>query len=461
MDKAKEYRRIALSCVIYVLIFLTIFLFCQKVPLMGDDAIDKIDISKYHTFSGFLSFINYKYMTWSSRWIINYIMFLVIKLPRIVFSIITALLTVISVYLMAKIASRHFNDPIKCLLLIVLVCGELPFVYFSTAGWMATTTTYYFPLALCIIGISLLILKENIFWQSLAFISLCYSFNNEELMAQAIIIILVVIISKHMHIITNCKKIWVPGLAVLLNLINCLLCPGNSLRVASETKTWFPNFTDLSLFNKIDIGIYTTAQHYLFGFNIPLILFCIVLAIATFKQNASYKVKFVSLLPLITIGFGNACYYLANHVKKGLTFFIFNKEGLFYHFPLYWKAALFQYTLILIFIISITYSLIKLEVDKQWMILEVALMFSALISRTAIGLSPTSYVSATRTFTFLSFTFLVLTLIICIRYLSSYLREIYPILIIGVAFNIISLLLFTFKGVSIFDLWTSIIFNKL
>lgn len=92
-------------------------------------------------------------------------------------------------------------------------------------------------------------------------------------------------------------------IAISANLIIILLCPCNKLRYASEVKSWFPDFIELSFWQKISMGLGSTLYEVLWG-NIYIFTFScfFITCILLLKKNKLWR---LSLIPLIVSLFKN------------------------------------------------------------------------------------------------------------------------------------------------------------
>lgn len=62
-----------------------------------------------------------------------------------------------------------------------------------------------------------------------------------------------------------------------LSLIFILVFPGNAARKIAETKTWFPEFNDLSIFRKLEMGFSGTLFEYIIKPNFLFFIFAVFL----------------------------------------------------------------------------------------------------------------------------------------------------------------------------------------
>ena len=78
-----------------------------------------------------------RYMQWSSRVVIEFVMYIMTVLPVIIWKI----LDILCIFVLYKILSKYVKNKI---LLGLCICSY-PFMHLGSAGWIATTTNYLWP----------------------------------------------------------------------------------------------------------------------------------------------------------------------------------------------------------------------------------------------------------------------------------------------------------------------------
>lgn len=335
-------------------------------PLKGDD-VANIKAHNLQTLHGILINNYHMFFNWTSRIIIDPIMYMSTNLiPYWLFALLTGIITLpILWYLTADTKANN----LKPMLLAFFIPFIFPLPELGTAGYIATSVTYLWPIGT--LAMSLLLLKHyhNIIANIIAFYLLLFSFNNEQVAIAGFIIAGYYLIKNH-HL----------PLTVYLTLIPNLLlhgfAPGNHHRAILEIKNWYSQFSDLNFFQKFDLGTVTTIQHYLFGHNLVIFIFAVALVFAYNKKH-----PLTSLLPVAMV--------IGVNILSTVT-----------SRPLYWCTTHNPYLnhmtiahllLGLIFIVTCLY-LLNNHRDYQ------IILLAGLASRVAIGFSPTIYASSTRTF---------------------------------------------------------------
>lgn len=136
-----------------------------------------------------LSYWNYSiemYYTWASRVIVNFVVFIFTDNNPIYWAIFNG----ISMFVLIKAMKILFIDGnsdnmsdifTSCMVML------FPFWHLSSAGWMATVTTYFLPMAFglfSLVPIKSILKNEKIIWWKFVLYWLClvYGANNEQVM---------------------------------------------------------------------------------------------------------------------------------------------------------------------------------------------------------------------------------------------------------------------------------------
>lgn len=355
----KTTRVLALLSVIIAVSF---FVF---VPLGNDD----IAYFKEQTIS-FNWIVNERYMTWSSRVVLESVLPFLCK-HDYVFRIVSVAFIVFNIYSL-KLIFKGFSLPF-----IFLFLSLFPFYNFESAGVVATTVNYYYPavLGLFIVGV---LLEDKIasMWLVVPVIISCLIATNHEQMS------LILLISSAIFVLKNKQK----GLAAIvlfisiLGLLNSFLCPGNHLRLVAETTKWMPEFSSYSFFNKVYLGISSTL--YFLNFSEPFFL-VLLSAVLIFVYKQKLWPVLVTLVIIYLI--------LKLPVRIGMKSAGVMLDGTFiYNFP--FSSLL----ILLLFDLFILYLVIKSSFDIRTKLVLLSLFVLANMLRASVGFSPTVFASLSR-----------------------------------------------------------------
>ena len=226
----------------------------------------------------FTDFNIYKYYNWSSRQLIESVLYFIS-----VHSHVWMLLNSLVITMIAKLIEAIFcNHTIKMKILCCIGTLIYPLIDMSSAGWMATTINYYWPLGAILINLYYLKKANNLIklkWYEyiISSIALLFAANQE----QGFAILLGTYFFYIIYCFINKRKI---SFFVILNIVLIIAsgtyiftCPGNWVRKKQEVKNWFPDFGTLSFFRKIEIGISSTVYPILFKNNVPMLFLSSIL----------------------------------------------------------------------------------------------------------------------------------------------------------------------------------------
>lgn len=452
MKKIKSFNYI-----IYGIAFILVTVFLYKVPLYGDDIVNKrlfpngIDILKT------ISLVRTQYYKWSSRTLINFVMFVFESLPKIVFCSISGLLFCLLLYCLNQQLNKK-NDK-NNLVIIFLAFLSFPIVYFSTAGWIATTTTYFFPMVTLVYSYKLLLMdtksnSKRTLYITFAMLLLIYSFNNEQIALCAIVIIFFML-PVFLRNIKKYRAIFLTTIvSLLINIVWIIKCPGNKVRNIAELKN-FIGFNHLTFINKVDIGIISTIQHYFFGINLPIIILSFAIFFASLEQRkyTNYKNLVLGFSPAILILLTNIFHFIAYHFNVGTSYLNMNRTGFLTNIEQFYKAAIFQYSVGIIWLVLVITWLWKFLPTDNKKLLAISLLLGGIASRVAIGFSPTVYMSSTRTCVVLSFILLILAIYLLCNYIKEEKKYVLFLLLLLCVLNIGVTYLNFFKGRILIKLW--------
>jgi len=305
----KNKKKLAIGLLIVGLFFALINLLIT--PNFGDDIKFQSTLSNHEL----LPWLVGRYARWSSRFLLEAIMALSMKIPVILWKILD-ILVLCALFIILERLSRNFIKQKNIVFVALLLCCY-PFMHMGSAGWITTITNYLWPLTSCLfalVGLKKVVIRERILPYEYVFYipALIYACNNEQLSVTCFCLFAVTLLLQFKK-----KKIalyTIIGTMISLgSIIFILTCPGNSLRLKVEITKWMPEFPNLSLFDKIRIGLVSTLQHFV---SIPDVLFLflsLLVFIGVVYYNTSLKRRIVGAIPLI-IDIVLTGYYIIKYV---------------------------------------------------------------------------------------------------------------------------------------------------
>ena len=416
--------------IVYVVVSLIVGYLLSASKMVGDDIANHN--LKLASMSAIIHQVGDMYQTWSSRIFVNTLMFSFESIPYYLFGIITGVLVFMALISFDRLTDSLVKSSLVKQLLIGILFLLVPFYYFVTAGWIATTVTHLYQVLLLTVGLCLIISFRQWYCNLLGMLLLLIAFNNEQLLVMSLVVALTMLVYYFLHnkkLLDSIKlKLFSIGLPLLANFMIVAMCPGNSARKVAETKHWFPQFANLTLLEKFDIGLSTTIQHYLFFGTIVLIILMLTFIVIDNDKDDLATISLVILLILLSC---------VNNLKNNPEL-LANQTGLLNSS---FKLFICQSSLAILIFATIVYHLYKLSNHKMLLWLELSILFGGLLSRVALGFSPTNYASATRTFTFMTIGILVvMALLLFDNWNSRISKTLFIVLLISLAiFAIVNL----------------------
>ena len=415
----------------FVIFFAIIFIWHFTLPRLGDDLMfGKV----YHHYNIF-NYLSLRYEIWSSRSLIEFFVVPLTGLPRIIWNFFDSIVFLLMAVLIPKIfLNMEKIDEKKSVIYNSLSCIMVLIYIFTTtealasAGYVATTLNYTWPLFFGLLHFYLVkkyvfsenksSTKQKIAIYATMIFALIFAINQE--------MMLVIVSVAYLLIVLYClrNKVKIPNsvffmvFIIFLEFLNVYLCPGNHLRYYHEISHWFPDYYNLTLVNKIDLGITVLLNRIVLLYSlISLFLF----AILPIYLRSITKKKFpvmISLIPLIivvTLGLMNLMGYMpiVDFIKVGMT-----KYGLV-HSNL--KHILIISSIYAVIIFSVMYTLIKIykHGEKKLSSIIFCLLILGFTSQMMRGFSPTCWASAQRWEIYYYFCVTCATYILSVELLES------------------------------------------
>lgn len=345
-----------------------------------------------------IKWLESRYMTWSSRTLIEASLVISVSLPRICWRIADSAILILCMVMISKLFVRRnkFNN-----IFLGLLYLSLDYFALITAGWQATTINYLWPMAALFVSVYPMakwIREEQIRPYEYIIYALAniYAVFSEQ--ACVILIILYVSIGiyslKKLHL--NLGKFY--GIQLLIDiagLLNALFCPGNAKRNISEVATWFPEYKTFSVLQKIDLGISSTIKSLFLEKNVMFLLLLFTLTVIGWIRYKKLFYRIIMIFPfvfvlglnVVRILFGNGSGLFRFVSTYGV---LFEKTNHFLKVYIWYAFLLFMCLLIMIDILLVAKDTAKgLLIDLTFVI--------GLASKAMLGFSATVWASYSRT----------------------------------------------------------------
>lgn len=397
----------------YLLIFTLIIVYFNFIVDFdfGDDVRSKGEVLSW-------DLLVHYYNSWTSRIIPAFFQFYMVHHPgifRITNSVIMVLTPIATWVLIDK------NKKLGNLTLIVMLFLFYDYSKLRSAGIITTYTNYYWNLfanILYYICIRRCLNASRLFSIDLIFaVTVGVIACQMELAALANLIILCIFfIFEYTKKRTVNKRILFLVLVPFLSVLFIITCPGNFNRSVAEN-TWFPEFSSYSFVYKLYLGLSDTFLHYFNNKYYLLMIFLGALSVSVIQNNLSTSYVFLSLFCLAGV------------------LFVRNSSDLIVRFSNVSNVKPYLFLMFLMcfccFVLFIIYKIYENNVSV-FLLLTLVLLIG-LMTRVAIGFTPTLYVPRTRTFTYCDYALLVVTYYI-IKSSKSDLDELSPVFLTFLAY---------------------------
>ena len=261
-------------------------------------------------------FLSYRYATWSSRSLIEFNVGVLVSVPTEIWRILDSVIFAAIAVLLSKLLANNNESPFFYNCLACLFVGLFILTFskiLESAGWLATTTNYIWPI--CFILIHFYLLNEFIFKNKdiskfkrtiiylILIITLLEAISSEQL--------LVMVGGAYLFTIVYClyKKIEIPKLIylfiiiILFNFIYDFCCPGNINRVKVVTKLGFPDYANFNIINKLDVGVNYFLSWILMAKDLFSVIFLALLGVYTYLISNKKKITIITLIPCLAVLF--------------------------------------------------------------------------------------------------------------------------------------------------------------
>lgn len=370
-------------------------------------------------------FVGMRYQTWTSRVLIEFLLGIVLPRYSLVWAILNTIMMTILGYSILKLLIKDDNKSLIWMSLSFILLYPLSKI--ATCDWGAGSVNYIWPLAMLLfsaIPIKKIFSGEKIkkYMYPLYSVALLFACNQEQACAIAfgvygIFTILAILKEKrkvHPFLMIQC-------ILIILSLVFIATCPGNYARKNEEIATYYMNFGMLGIFDKFSLGLTSTVNHLLVHTNIVFLVFSLVSAVYIFMKYKNNLYRTTAFIPLVLgLVFG---------VFKDLACKIFPYFGMFCEMiseeqlmltPGNYINFINFIPLIMAFVVLGSILLNILLIFKN-LKNNIALILYALgvMSRVVLGFSPTVFASTDRTFIFLEFAFIMITILIWQEFLQE------------------------------------------
>lgn len=398
----------------YVLMFIFFYLAHINLDYYGDDYVFK----SFFAENGFLQSLEIRWNTWSSRLIIESVLMLFSQ-SFYIWKIANSLVLVVLVYALTVLTYKTVNS--SRLFFVFLLIHLYPFKDMYSAGWIATSINYLWPLTfmlLSFVPLKRLTYANNTTHKKLPFKDFFYFLGAVFAVNQEQVAFITLIISTvfFIHYYFTRKK--TPVYSLLLTIIGAIsvvviiACPGNQERIATDIALFCPDWNTLHFYDKIFIAIQATSSALLK--NTYIIGTAILVSVVVGLKNKGikwYSILIVSFYAtLIIIRF--VCNITGTII---LPLYAYNTFVADLYNPFFQSFMLFCVHFAALF--AYPFFMWKLLGNKA--LIPTFIILVGIASRLIVGFSPTFFASGERTMIFLYFALLYSVLYISTLFIEN------------------------------------------
>lgn len=413
MTKIKNFFKSNTRIAVLILFILE---FCISIWITPDKYDSEFFINQVKEMS-VLNFVKMRYQTWTSRILIETLIGVILLKSRFIWVILNTIMMTILGYSILKLFVKDDNKSLTWMTICFIFLYPLNKI--ASCDWGAGSMNYTWPLAMLLfsaISIKKIwqgekIAKYQYLLYSLALIFAC---NQEQSCAIAfgayfIFTFLYILKHKKAHsfLIIQC-------IFIILSLLFIATCPGNYARKNDEIATYYMNFVSFSMLDKISLGLTSTVNQLLLNTNVVFLVFSLVTTVYIFKQYKNNLYRAISLIPFVAcLVFG----VFKDIVCRAYPYFgifceILMNEGVMLTAENYFNFMNFL-PLVLAFVILGSMLLNILLIFKNLKSnIAIVIFVLGVMSRVALGLSPTVFASTDRTFLFFEFALIIISVLI-------------------------------------------------
>ena len=380
------------------------------IPLdFGDD----IYFSNVLNDQNIIAYLISRYNNWTSRIFIEAVLVVVAK-----YSIIWRILDVgIMILISVSISKLTTEQPSRKINWIIMyLSATLSYTIYNSAGWMATTLNYSWPLAFglfSMISIKKIILNQKIrgFEYALYIFAFIFAANAEQMCAILLGVYFVfTLYIYHSKKIVNWYMI-VQTLIGIASMVFVLTNPGNKMRQETVYSMW-PGYSELSLIRKIEMGYSSTWYEMIMQPNLLFTLFCGLIFVGILIKYNKSLYRWLAFLPLLaSLVFG-----VFSPVLSGIFPFIDQIQGVLTDYGTGLNLSSFKSwvpDLILTAVfLAILVSLFLIFDDKKYAVLSILIVLVGFASRMIMIMTPQIRGAGSRVFIFMYFSLILVAVLL-------------------------------------------------
>lgn len=363
-------------------------------------------------------YLNIRYHIWTSRVLVEAVL-VYISQSMVLWKVLDWFMWMLLVFSLAYIFPGEKRERINWMVVSFVLI--YPLKDLGTAGWIATTTNYIWPLALgmfALTGLARIFQNKKIpLWLFLCYIpAMIYAANMEQMCA--VMLGVYFLSGVYLVFMKKYRKAWWQlafwFLLCAAEFLFIMTCPGNAARKVEEIKQCMPNYLTYNLVDKVNLGFVDTVHHLIDSDNMLFLMFVVLLAVLVFLKTKDFLLRFISMIPVVWTVILS---FFENAFEQNWTILagVMDKneivDGSNYQLASSYLPLLLYCLVFLCILVSIAF------ISTSWteLLAYGALLGIGLASRVVMGFTPTIYVSQERTFLYMYMTIIAVMIAVVER----------------------------------------------
>lgn len=243
--------------------------------------------------------IHNRYLNWSSRLFSDLIGGIFLTQNTIYWAIVNSLMLLLLTYSILKITKNKFNL-INSVLVFVLLSMMKQIIFYEAFDWITGSFNYLWVAALGLYSFLFVMKaynneKMSLFQKVVYLLALiCACYGVEQILFCLVAFSFIYLIASRFN-----KQILLYFVISCVNFAVILVAPGNAKRIAIETKTFYPDFEQVSFLSKLKLGFHWELEQFL-SFMMPyLILVSFLVCLIIVLRKSHFIISTLSCLVFI------------------------------------------------------------------------------------------------------------------------------------------------------------------
>ena len=272
----------------------------------GDDAFYSNVMHGFAEWRNAWDMVAKHYQMWSARQITEFTACMVGGLSPWVWRLLNPLMAVFCAFGTSYLLHLERDVRANALVCVLYFIHQWP--YMADAGWVITTVIYFWTAALGILALLLAArtLRGNRVpvWAGIAAcLATVFAANGEQ---TALMLTALLLLYAGVGIRRHRLPWFVPVQLVICaaSFVYMFTCPGSAARMEGEMISYYKNYSMVTFFQKVEIGVSFAMRNVIFTRNFVFFFLCLLVCTAVFLRYKSILFRMMAVWPLLVALFG-------------------------------------------------------------------------------------------------------------------------------------------------------------